>query len=198
MTEIAVHQPTADQQDAGAVAAFQCHGEEGWSANGSVTRGIHGQLAITDMQITAAPQGAISAKVLRSIPLGDILATVLASTSDLGVTPKSPVAPKPAAGRPGRAPLSDEFLRRVAEGYLAESTPGKPKGAVKRLAEQMNEPPGTVSRWVWRARKEGWLGPAAPGREGAEVGPRLFEARAAELEEKLHGAVREPSDETGE
>lgn len=198
MTDIAVHHPTAEQQESGAVAAFHCQGADGWTAHGFVTRKAQGQLAIADIQITANPDGAISAKVLRAIPLGDILATVLASAAEIDLRPETSAPPQPEPGRPGRAPLSGDFLRRIAEGYLAESGPGKPKGAVKRLAEQMSEPAGTVSRWVWRARRDGWLGPAAPGREGAEPGPRLFEARAAELEAKLRAAADELSTPTGE
>ena len=198
MTDIAVHHPTAEQQKSGAVAAFSCQSADGWTANGSVTRRAQGQLAISDIQITADPDGAISAKVLRAIPLGDILASVLASAAEIDLKPETSAPAQVEPGRPGRAPLSGALLRRVAEGYLAESSPGKPKGAVKRLAEQMNEPQGTVSRWVWRARRDGWLGPAAPGREGAEPGPRLFEARAAELEAKLHAAASELDTPTGE
>lgn len=84
----------------------------------------------------------------------------------------------PQRSQPGRAPLPDELLRQVSEGYIAESAPGKPRGAVKRLAQQLGRSENTVSRWVARARKDGWLGPGRQGHEGAEPGPRLLDARS--------------------
>lgn len=84
----------------------------------------------------------------------------------------------PQRPQPGRAPLPDELLRQVAEGYILENAPGKPRGAVKRLAEQLGRSENTVSRWVARARKDGWLGPGRQGHEGAEPGPRLIAARS--------------------
>jgi len=80
--------------------------------------------------------------------------------------------------QPGRAPLPDELLQQVAEGYLTESAPGKPRGAVKRLAQQLGRSENTVSRWVARARKDEWLGPGRQGHEGASPGPRLLAAWA--------------------
>lgn len=87
-------------------------------------------------------------------------------------------ASTPQKSQPGRAPLPDELLHQVAEGYLAEAAPGKPRGAVKRLAQQLGRSENTVSRWVARARKDGWLGPGRQGHEGAEPGPRLLDVRA--------------------
>lgn len=84
----------------------------------------------------------------------------------------------PKESRPGRAPLPDELMRAVAEGYIAESAPGRPRGAVKRLAQQLGRPEATVARWVTRARREGWLGPGASGREIGEPGPRLLAAQS--------------------
>jgi transposase len=79
-----------------------------------------------------------------------------------------------AATGPGRAPLPDELLRAVAERYLAETAPEKPRGAVKRVAAALGRPEQTVSKWVARARREGWLGPGVAGKEGAVPGPRLL------------------------
>jgi transposase len=36
----------------------------------------------------------------------------------------------------------------------------------------------TINNWIARARNEGWLGPAAQGRAGADPGPRLLEAKS--------------------
>lgn len=86
-------------------------------------------------------------------------------------------AAAPEKSQPGRAPLPDALLREVAEGYLLEAGPGQPRGAVKRLAQQLGRSENTVSRWVARARRDGWLGPGRQGHEGAEPGPRLLAAR---------------------
>ena len=87
-------------------------------------------------------------------------------------------AAAPDKPQPGRAPLPDELLREVAEGYIAECGPGKPRGAVKRLAQRLGRPETTVARWVARARRDGWLGPGAPGRDVGEPGPRLLDTRS--------------------
>ncbi|GKQ37195.1 hypothetical protein ALMP_37340 [Streptomyces sp. A012304] len=96
--------------------------------------------------------------------------TIKTADEIIGAAPKEP--------RPGRAPLPDELMRQVAEGYISECGPGQPRGAVKRLAQRLGRPEATVARWVTRARKEGWLGPGASGREIGEPGPRLLAARA--------------------
>lgn len=95
----------------------------------------------------------------------------------------------PEKPQPGRAPLPDELLATVAEGYIAESGPGKPRGAVKRLAQRLGRPEATVSRWVARARKEGWLGPGASGREVGDPGPKLMAARLEELKRRNPGLI---------
>ncbi|AWT47581.1 hypothetical protein HXP45_26800 [Streptomyces actuosus] len=56
---------------------------------------------------------------------------------------------------------------------MRETAPGKPQGATRRLSEAYGRPEQTVRTWIARARKEGWLGPSAKGRAGAEPGPRL-------------------------
>lgn len=96
--------------------------------------------------------------------------TIKTADEIIGATPREP--------QPGRAPLPDELLHQVAEGYLAEAAPGRPRGAVKRLAQQLGRSENTVSRWVARARRDGWLGPGRQGHEGAEPGPRLLDARS--------------------
>jgi transposase len=79
---------------------------------------------------------------------------------------------------PGRAPLTDDLLRRVAVAYLEETAPGKDRAAVTRVAARFDRPVKTINNWIARARNEGWLGPAAQGRAGADPGPRLLEAKS--------------------
>ncbi|WP_405597603.1 hypothetical protein OG741_13980 [Streptomyces sp. NBC_01410] len=138
----------------------------------------------------------MTSRLLRDIPVGEILDAArqwtamneIANTGPWAIMINPPertadeiIAASTTSDKPspGRAALPDELLMAVAEGYIAESAPGKPRGAVKRLAAVLKRPEETVSRWVARARKEGWLGPGAAGREGAEPGPRLAAAQAA-------------------
>jgi hypothetical protein len=105
-------------------------------------------------------------------PLDEPGSGVTIRTADQILSAAAPEKPQP-----GRAPLPDALLREVAEGYIAECGPGKPRGAVKRLAQRLGRPETTVARWVARARRDGWLGPGAPGRDVGEPGPRLLAAR---------------------
>ncbi|MCX4557965.1 hypothetical protein OHA02_17355 [Streptomyces phaeochromogenes] len=194
--------PTPEEAEKGVVGHFEQNGD-GWTAAGTVTRGPQG-LAITRLEIIPGKPGdavgaSVTSRLLRDVPVGAILDTVrqwvafneaMASAGGDGVAmvfsgptrtaDEIIAASTPAEPRPGRAALPDELMRAIAEGYIAESAPGKPRGAVKRLAEALDRPEQTVSRWVVRARKEGWLGPGAAGREGAEAGPRLVAHVTAE------------------
>ncbi|ULR50601.1 helix-turn-helix domain-containing protein [Streptomyces deccanensis] len=197
-----VHHPTPDEAKQGIVGHFVQSGD-GWTAVGTVARGPQG-LSIIRLEVIPGKVGddvgpSVTSRMLRDIPVGALLDRVrqwaamneaLASVSGEGVlmgferpsrtADEIIAAGAPTEPRPGRAALPDELMRAVAEGYIAESAPGMPRGAVKRLAEALDRPEQTVSRWVARARKEGWLGPGAAGREGAEPGPRLVAHIAAE------------------
>ena len=152
-----------------------------WTARGVVSRSTQG-LVITHIEIDPADDGAgITITMLRDIPVRTILARAQSLMASVLIHPAfrgSEPDPAPVKPQPGRAPLTDEFLREIALDYLAETAPGKPRGAISRLAQQRDKPAPTVSRWVGRAREAGWLGPAVPGREGGEPGPRLLSARS--------------------
>jgi DNA-binding IclR family transcriptional regulator len=165
------------QLEAGLVAHVREHQRDGWTWTAAVTRGPNG-LTVSRLEIqTDDPAATITSRILRSIPLGTITSAVQVWLEASEIPALRPSlgyesahftrGPRPDT-RPGRAPLTDTLLRDVAEGYLRETGPDKPRGAIKRLAEQLDRPEPTVSRWVVRARKEGWLGPATPCREGAE------------------------------
>ncbi len=75
------------------------------------------------------------------------------SANDVVLTPQSP-----AAG------ITDDFLRTVASAYGAAVARGERPN--KALAAQSNSPQRTVERWVYLARKGGFLAPTQQGRIG--------------------------------
>jgi len=176
------------ERAAGIVTHFAHTSPEGWRVTGTVSQGARG-LVISKLEVwpeaeeqaTAATQS-VTSRMLRAIPLGQILVQTQDWMKMFTVVTVIPTADEilaahaPANPGPGRAPLPDELLRQVAEGYLMEIGGGL-RGAVQRLAERLGRPEKTVSNWVAKARKEGWLGPASQGRAGATPGPRLLESR---------------------
>lgn len=146
-----------------------------WRASGDVVRGEQG-LKITRLEIEADPKtsAGITGSLVRQIPLGTLLDYVRAKIALAEVPVVANIkAQTPVAG--GRTPMTDELLRQVASSYLVETAPGKPSGALKRMAEEFGRPEETIRTWISRARKAGWLGPSARGRAGAEPGPKFFE-----------------------
>lgn len=170
--------PMADDDWHRRRAGFTYRSPDGWTATGSVVRTRRRGVVISDVAIQGpadeegAP-GAVTSTALREIPTGEIVAAAMASGHLPEYEYTQPAAPSEPKRQPGRQPLSDDLLRDVAVRYLAETASGQPRGAVQRLAEHYDKPAQTVSRWVMRARADGWLGPAVPGREGGEPGARL-------------------------
>jgi hypothetical protein len=188
-------------------AAFRYDSGEGWSAIGTVTRTRRRGVVITDVRFEGPGEddgapGPVTSTALRQLPISDILASAMHSglipPYDVEVPPKR--EPRPS----GRAPLTDALIREVAEVYLRETAPGKPRGALQRVAEHFDKPLPTASRWVQRARADGWLGPAVTGREGGEPGPRLRGYRAIPGEVQIGGGaapvarVQLPDNPTGD
>lgn len=64
--------------------------------------------------------------------------------------------------RPQR--ITDDFLKDVAAQYRWVSASGELPGPA--MAEQTGAPVRTVQRWVYEARKRGFLPPGRPGRAG--------------------------------
>jgi hypothetical protein len=185
-------------------AGFTYRSPDGWTATGSVVRTRRRGVVISDVAIQGpadeegAP-GAVTSTALREIPTGEIVAAAMASGHLPEYEHAQPAAPSEPKRQPGRQPLSDDLLRDVAVRYLAETASGQPRGAVQRLAEHYDKPAQTVSRWVMRARADGWLGPAVPGREGGEPGPRLggfIRTREARLATELEGRPIPPPGES--
>ncbi len=156
--------------------------KDGWTASGTIKRTPQG-LVVSRLEITPDEDGpGITMPMLRSVPVREILAearwlNALVARHPAARRRGSPDLPTLASPPVGRAPITDEFLRRVALDYLDETAPGQPRGAISRLTTKYGKSTPTVSRWVGKARDAGWLGPAVPGREGGEPGPRLL-ARA--------------------
>lgn len=172
---VEIHPGPVDNQGR-ATARFAYISDEGWGVVGKLVHTGRGPV-ISELTISGSPGvddddlQPITSTVLRRIPTGEILASALAVFT--GTTDFEVVVPEADRRQPGRQPLSDDLLQAVAEAYLRETAPGMPRGAIGRLAEAFDKPSPTISRWVMRARTDGWLGPAIPGREGAEPGPRL-------------------------
>lgn len=83
---------------------------------------------------------------------------------------------RPARGRGAR---SDAFYRDVALGYL-RAAQEDPRRVILNLTDSLRSTlkqprlsTHTVSTWVRRARKDGWLSTSAPGVAGGAGGPRL-------------------------
>ena len=133
---------------------------------GQITRKPKG-LVITAMTITNTE---ITGHLFRRIRFGEILAAARTKIAPPTSSPVAPTEPR----RPGRAPLTHELLRSVAEAYLRETAHGQPRGALRRMAAEFGRPEDTVNGWIKRARARGYLGPSVQGRAGAEPGPRLL------------------------
>jgi hypothetical protein len=160
----------------GPVATFTYTGD-GWTATGSVSRTSQG-LVISHLEVDPDEEGTgITTAMLRDVPTRKILSSArwIQSLALRHPAVRADQEQMPTLASPveGRAPITDEFLRRVALDYLEETAPGKPRGAISRLTKRYGKSTPTVSRWVGKAREAGWLGPAVPGREGGEPGPRM-------------------------
>ncbi|MFD5105723.1 hypothetical protein [Streptomyces cinereoruber] len=179
-----------DNPDRFAFVAMPAAGEKerGWRIHGDVYRTEHG-LAVKEIAVKADLEGSaeVTGTLMRQIPIGTILDYVRGQVS-AKLTEGLPKAPAASgAVSAGRTEMTDSFLRSVAISYLLETAPGKPPGGTRRLAESYGRPEQTIRTWVSRARKEGWLGPSARGRAGAEPGPRMQERAMFEL---LDGSER--------
>ncbi|MGA5371405.1 hypothetical protein ACPCSD_10035 [Streptomyces griseoincarnatus] len=146
--------------------------ERVWHISGDIYRTERG-LKVTRMEVDTDPESTveITGSLMRQIPIGTFLDYVRGRVSATLALPEAPKAALSVSA--GRTAMTDDFLRDVALSYLRETSPGQPQGATRRLAEAYGRPEQTIRTWVARARKEGWLGPSARGRAGAEPGPRL-------------------------
>jgi hypothetical protein len=97
------------------------------------------------------------------------------------------LATQPRRGR--RVKLTDDFLARLSEDYLAEVA-RKPHRAVIRtaahyFAAQLHQKPNTVKSWLTKAKQRGFLqGGGSPGVAYAQPGPKLIEYRQQQKAER--------------
>ena len=189
---VRIFHPLEDSAERGVVVHFDYTPEgESWSVFGDVTRGAHG-LVISRIEVTPdAESTGVTGGLLRKIPTGEILAAVRTKAAWEAARrdgTRALLGEEPARGlfsetdskvphRGGRTPITSDLLKDVAVAYLEETAPEAPAGAMKRMSQRFGRPEETVRTWVTRARKDGWLGPSAKGRSGAEPGPRLILAR---------------------
>lgn len=183
----------------GPVVAFR-HTTDDYQARGVVSREANG-LVISHIDIDPTPgRAGLTVAMLREVPVREIIAMTqnwMSAIREIGAEKFAnwngasdpnvlnlETVEKP---RPGRAPITDEQLREIALLYLEETAPGKPRGAIQRIAKRKNMAAPTVSRWVGRAREGLWLGPAVPGREGGEAGPRLVAAEVRAVLDRFIG-----------
>ncbi|MFC8408554.1 hypothetical protein ACFUG9_34065 [Streptomyces griseoincarnatus] len=177
ISAVADRAAAVDPTEGTVVATFECRPtSDEWLATGDITRGSQG-LVISRLELQSQdPAGnGITASLLRRMQIGDILHTARAVTARAAQSDDAPAMEYPPrrTRSGGRSALSDELLRSVAVSYLGETAPGRPAGAVKRMAKEFDRPEETVRSWIARARKAGWLGPSVKGRAGAEPGPLL-------------------------
>lgn len=188
MVPVQLSRPSHDEKRSGVVARFRWVDPSGlWRVDGKASRGERGSLVISHLEIgpedPAKPAGSgVTGAMLRRIPTGDLLAFIRNATA-LETPPshgtwailadEGDVTP---SRHGGRSPLPDSLLFRLSMAYLEETAPGMPPGVLARLAGRFERPEETISTWINRARKHGWLGPGTKGRAGAEPGPRLREA----------------------
>lgn len=85
--------------------------------------------------------------------------------------------PTPGQRRRGKEAERDDYLRRLAEAYLAEQNNGV--GLHRRLADRFRDPKGrptpeqTIKAHVLLTTREGWLRAGVQGQRGREAGPTL-------------------------
>ncbi|MEV5792687.1 hypothetical protein [Streptomyces sp. NPDC052192] len=203
---ITLEEPTEEELEA-AERRF-AYATSDWSVQGRV-RDDEGGPRIVSLEIfPPEDEGAVTASVVRSVPVGQIIAALrtllpLDRARREGVRYDS-FAPGPPPGyaytplvgdppkvprRGGKPAVTDDHLRAVAEAYLVETAPGQPARPMERLAKKFGRPEETVRTWIARARKEGWLAPGMRGRVGGEPGPKLLAAQLAEVEQQHPGVI---------
>lgn len=138
------------------------------------------------------PDGGISAAMLRNLSPAKVrayTAELLAPTSarpgsaahavararreSVEAAPTPTLSSPKGQRRPGRPPLDDGLLQRVATAYLAEQ--GRGPGLYDRMVAHFPDRPitPTLRHWVRLARERGFLTPAErPGQRGSDPGPK--------------------------
>jgi hypothetical protein len=149
------------------VGRFECNSDY-LAIVGEVTRTSAG-LVMSRVEVSTDLPSGLTHKLLREVPLGEILAQARARVELADRAANQPIRIPPQR----HATMTDEVLRDVARVYIKECASGG-RGVIGRMQERFGRPQGTIITWVSRARRDGWLGPGVKGRLGAEPGPKLL------------------------
>lgn len=138
-----------------------------------------GRPRCTGIEVRARAGAAVTGDALR-LPVGRLIREVVAGTAEKvessapGIIKTAPFSMpideraelyEELIRQPRRgAPLTDRDLIQVARIYRAAMERGDPP--TKMLADRMKVGRATASRWIKRARNDGHLGEAIPGRAG--------------------------------
>lgn len=163
-----------------------------------------------DEDLQGVPEGGLTSRVLRQVPLSVVhgaVRAIVASTpeEDLGWLHammswpdahelRAAVQRLKAAGvgagavpRPHRDANRPALLRELALAYIDDNE----AGAHARLGKRFGKSAATIRDWIHQAREQGWLAPGARGRRGALPGPLLLQEQdAAEHRIDQHGHFR--------
>jgi hypothetical protein len=128
-------------------------------------RSVDGRLVCTGLLMGAEAESEITARSLRTVPMGAFLKAVAEWNFGRALSGVKPT--RPARGRPG---ASVKFYEQVAAEYR-KAMSAVPHAPVLELARRLGQPgkprsDSTVRRWLRKARRLGLLGPALPGRGG--------------------------------
>lgn len=149
---------------------------------------VNGRLRVTEVYL-AAEQG-LSARALRTLPLGEIEAFTnapdirphiearldLVDQIDLGTVAakygttygrpptQRRAKPSPILSIPKKRPYPDQFFEAVARAYTVLAREGR--SPAKSIADANDVPVGRVHGWIREARSRGLLGPPRPGTRG--------------------------------
>jgi len=113
-----------------------------------------GRFVITGLMLSPGVNTEITARALREIPLGRLLAI-----EKWGLLPgwvKSAQSYRPPRVKPGPKGWPREHFVKVADAYLKALTT-HPKTPIRRLARQLERSEPTVHRWLQRCRDLGLL-----------------------------------------
>ncbi len=124
-----------------------------------------GGLACTGLLMGAETEIEITARSLRTVPMGAFLKAV--ADWKFGKALSGVKGTRPARGRRG---ASIEFYEQLVADYR-KAMLAAPQASVMELARQRGQPGkprsvSTVRRWLQEARRRGLLGPAVHGRGG--------------------------------
>jgi DNA-binding MarR family transcriptional regulator len=177
-----------DVDDAWDVGGVILHAAADEVPIGPVRRGPDGEPfrmpTTADVRATTPgrPNGAVTTRLLRELPLGRMAAELRTYQHD-DFSPRHPEIAEALATRPGRRGQPDSFYARVAAAYVALVEAGS-TSPVKALAERETYTTSNVNNWLREARNRGLLTEARVGKAGGRLTDK---GRAVLAEEEVEG-----------